>query len=319
MNKNNYFIQAIIKALGSDKGVAAKLSNILSLGKESIYRRIRGDIPFTLDEAIEIARQLDISIDELYLRPADKQASFQINLLNIQDPASNYCEILSGYIKTFKTLKTFSTINLLSAYNVMPYSLLLAHDLTARFHLYKWFHLVKCRKHHTTFSEFTVPNKVREIEQSFRNENQHVKNATFILDRNIFLSFAKDISLFVELELVTEQEKQILKKELLSIISTVDTIAYNGHYPTGNKVNIYLSNITLDASFTLFEAQEFEMVHLRVFSINGIESQNKEICNMSRAWLYALENNSNSITQCDSMLRIRYFEEQRSLINQILT
>lgn len=318
MNINDLFSETIKAAYGSEKGISSKLSEVLPLGLDSIYRRLGGKAHFTLEEAVLVARHLNISLDALYLDNVREKASFQVNLIDIEDPACNYYNLLAGYVDILTTLKDVPDISLHSAFNIIPYSFIVIHDLTSKFHLYKWLYSVKGIDYKTTLAQYRTPENIRKIERQFRNETRNKKKVSFVLDRNIFAAFAKDIALFVELELVSQQEKEILKKELLDILSAVEATAITGYYSSGSEVTFYLANITFDASYTLFESEGFEMSHLRVFSINGIDSYNPEICKMCRVWLSALQDNSTLITRSDSTHRSIYFKEQRNQINKIL-
>ena len=41
------------------------ISDILDIGKESAYRRLRGEMSFTLDEVIKLSVELRVSLDEI--------------------------------------------------------------------------------------------------------------------------------------------------------------------------------------------------------------------------------------------------------------
>lgn len=62
---NNNLQKAIRNTLPEDKNIANVLTEILFIGKEAVYRRLRGEVPFTLYEAALIVKQLGISLDSL--------------------------------------------------------------------------------------------------------------------------------------------------------------------------------------------------------------------------------------------------------------
>lgn len=51
--------------MGSPKLIAITLANLLGISKEGVYRRLRGESSFTLEELVILCRELGISIDEL--------------------------------------------------------------------------------------------------------------------------------------------------------------------------------------------------------------------------------------------------------------
>lgn len=316
----NVFIEAIKESLAGESSseISNRIAQILPLGKEAIYRRLNGHVNFSLNEVLEISKALNISLDSLYLEPNISKASFNIKLVNVADPACNYYEMLSDYVNLFEKMKGSDQARLRSAYNIMPYSFFIDREMLSKFHLYKWLYLVGAIDYKVTFEDYKIPKDILNIQSRFREENQCVKVASFILARDIFKNLAEDIALFHELELISRSEVAILKNDLLAILHTMEETAATGYYTTGKEVYIYLANIHFDASYTHFDSENFEMAHFRVFSINGIESHNPAICNQSKTWIDSLQNYSTLITRSDSVHRSLYFDEQRTLIDRIL-
>ena len=54
-------LKAIREKLPYEENLASVLGNLLCIGKEAIYRRLRGEVPFTLEEAALISRKLGVS------------------------------------------------------------------------------------------------------------------------------------------------------------------------------------------------------------------------------------------------------------------
>lgn len=60
---NELLIQAMESKIPDGTRLANVLIDILFIGKEAVYRRLRGEVPFTLNEAAIIAQELGISLD----------------------------------------------------------------------------------------------------------------------------------------------------------------------------------------------------------------------------------------------------------------
>ena len=58
-------IEAAKEKMPTGTNLANTLMDILYIGKEAIYRRLRGEVPFTLAEAAVISRKLGISLDKM--------------------------------------------------------------------------------------------------------------------------------------------------------------------------------------------------------------------------------------------------------------
>lgn len=291
-----YLIQAIKEALPQDRSIAPYLANLLSLGKEAVYRRIRSEVTFSFDEVVLIANDLDISLDILLGKISTQKAVFDLNVLDHKNVITDYAEIMGYYTKIFQMMSRSTNSMLQSALNVIPYSFFLNYELISKFQLYKWLYQVLPVEDNRPMSEFELPSYMKDTFRNMITQNHSVKKTTFILDRNVFISFAEDITYFAQLKLINDQEKQQLKNELLELIASIEMASIVGKYNTGNEVLFYLSNINFEASYTVLESDNFQMVHLRVFSINIIASQNLRICEIQKKWVESLKGHSTLIT-----------------------
>ena len=62
---NTSLIEAVKEKLPLKENLANLLIDTLYIGKEAIYRRLRGEVPFTLEEAALISRKLGVSLDNV--------------------------------------------------------------------------------------------------------------------------------------------------------------------------------------------------------------------------------------------------------------
>lgn len=79
--------------------------DILYIGKEATYRRLRGEVPFTLAEAAILSRKLGISLDTIIGTSFRENAVFDMNIVDYQNPFETYFTILDRYVKLFHTIK----------------------------------------------------------------------------------------------------------------------------------------------------------------------------------------------------------------------
>lgn len=64
-NPNANLIEAMKEKLPLKGQLADMLMDTLYIGKEAVYRRLRGEVPFTLQESALISRKLGISLDKI--------------------------------------------------------------------------------------------------------------------------------------------------------------------------------------------------------------------------------------------------------------
>ena len=55
------------------------------MGKEAVYRRLRGEVSFTREEVALISRRLGISIDQIIGNHLSDRVTFDLNLFKSSD------------------------------------------------------------------------------------------------------------------------------------------------------------------------------------------------------------------------------------------
>lgn len=78
---NTGLIEAAKEKVPAGANLANTLMDILYIGKEAIYRRLRGEVPFTLAEAAVISRKLGISLDKMIGVSFSNNAVFDLNVV----------------------------------------------------------------------------------------------------------------------------------------------------------------------------------------------------------------------------------------------
>ena len=77
-NPNANLIEAMKEKLPLKGQLADMLMDTLYIGKEAVYRRLRGEVPFTLQESALISRKLGISLDKIIGLSFKSNAMFNI-------------------------------------------------------------------------------------------------------------------------------------------------------------------------------------------------------------------------------------------------
>lgn len=88
----NELISTMRERIPQDMNLANTLADILCMGKEAVYRRLRGEVSFTIDEVALLSQKLGISIDQIVGSHVSNKVTFDLNLLH----ASNVDAIYFG-------------------------------------------------------------------------------------------------------------------------------------------------------------------------------------------------------------------------------
>jgi hypothetical protein len=308
---NTGLIEAIKEKIPANSNLANVLIDILFIGREAVYRRLRGEVPFTLTEAAIISRKLGVSLDKIVGISFKDNAVFDMNVVHHDDPFETYYEIINKYIGLLKNMGDDVTSELATSSNMLPQTLYLKHDVLSKFRLFKWMYQnenIKC-KH---FDELEIPAKLQDIQKEFVNAAEHIHTTSYIWDNRIFAHMVNDVEY-----LLTDEDKQKIKEDLLLLLNELESLARKGKFDSGNKVNIYISNINFETTYSYIESSNLQLSMIRIYAINSITSQDVEMHKSLKEWIQSLKKFSTLISESGEMQRIQFFKEQREIIDTL--
>ncbi|PTS92354.1 hypothetical protein DBR27_19770 [Flavobacterium sp. HMWF030] len=314
---NKSIVLAIKQCVPEGTIIVHILMDLLSLGKESVYRRLRGEIGFTLEEIIKIANRFGISIDDIIEsgRVTNKWVVLNLDkLFSYENYIKQYCERLNEYLAIFKDMQLAKRSHLSSAGHIIPATFLFPYKKLSQFRHYKWHYFMKGAKPNFVFSNMVLPDEIIKAEENLLQEWRKVPMATIIVDEDIFSSMIKDIQFFASQQLVTQNELLQLKKELLDLLSSVEMLTETGCYETGSSVMIYLCKIKIDNCYYHMEYDDEELCFQRTFYMDLVSFNNTKFCKKQREWIDLLKRFSLLLTQSGDRQRLDFFEKQRQLI-----
>jgi hypothetical protein len=314
---NKELIAAVTACVPKGESMVNLISEILSMGKESVYRRLRGEVLFTFDEVSKIARHFNISLDNMIGLKSIKRAVFDLSLLKMENLFDKYYEVLDGYVEVFRVMKKDPRSSVKLAFNTLPYMFVTPYPGLAKFQLFRWINQIRVNQNLTPFSALELPRRVLDVQQQFVQEMHNAASTTFLLDECMFSSFARQIYYFAKLRLLTREEVEQLKQELLSLLAQIETLSIRGTFSNGNEVTIYLSDFDFKISSSHFECKDFMMCDLLLYSMNRVRSYNANLCLIQAEWIESLKRYATLITQSGEIQRADYLEKQREYITSI--
>lgn len=320
---NDKFIAAVKQRFSSKAALVPTLSEILSLSKESIFRRLRGDVPFSFDEAIKISIRLDISIDRLAdastVMTQNKWAVMDMEMISTPSGYyEQYCRRLEMYGTVFRNMQHAKAAKIQCAVNTLPYSFALPFETLHRFQIYKWSYLTQGVQPDFCFSKMEIPAKAQDVERRLLSEYRRIPRFFCILDKKVFTSVISDIQYFSQQGLISEPELQQLKTDLLGVITYLERITACGVNDAGNETAIYLSGMDLDATYIHMEYDGQSLSVHRTYFVDTFNFYNAKLCRIQKDWIELLKRYSMSITQSGEKQRFEYFNKQRELVEGIL-
>jgi hypothetical protein len=311
------FIQIIEEKVPGRGKLCNILVDILFIEKEAVYRRLRGDVPFSFAEIVKISRHLNISLDKI-IGVTSPYRSLPFFLHN-QD-YFNMCEIdyrmSLDYITAIKAAANSPYSEFGFAKNVLPLHTSVFHPPIFRFYLLKWMYQFGNPGEVLPYSQILIPEKLKEYHRQYIQEAPNIKYTYFICNEHSLLHLIRDVQYFRSIRLLTDEEVALIKEEIYHFLNDLEKIAIVGTYDTGNKVEIFVSDLNFETSYSYLMSNNIYVSMIDAFTLGSVTSVDQEACEKMRTWMQALKRTSMLISGAEKN-RVLFFEKQRGMLEKM--
>lgn len=300
----------------------ALLTELIFLGKEAAYRRLRGDVLFTFEEACKIAAKLGLSLDDIAKAVATKDnAIWDLEIIMPEDIGNCYTyyfdQVLSAH-ESFESFLADPMLITMGAFDSLPHALTLPFPEMFRFRAFEWTHHMHKGANSIKFAEVLISPSLEKRRKKLVNVLIAKNEQIFIFDRRIFISLGEQIRYFHDINLVTHEETLLLKHDLMGMINSMEILASQGRTANDKYVWIFKSNIDLNSNYTYVKGNGYEFAYSQLYQLNAVTSTDSRVCKMQRNWIESLQRYSTLISINGEKERNTFFEQQRDTINKLI-
>ncbi|WP_163320795.1 helix-turn-helix domain-containing protein [Dysgonomonas sp. 520] len=291
------------------------LSDILDISKESAYRRLSGKMSFDIEELVTLSEELGFSLDEL-VALSDRNSKIVIDIKVEKDPKQGFMERMKRFKKSIDDRLSDEYSYSVAALNYLPSELCVHYNNLFKLSYYIWLYWKDQNLHRTKYSEVEISPELEKLRKSIESNVKQTKNNTLILDPNVFLGPLNLVLYFHSLNLITEDEKKVIKEELHSMLDSMekeirceDLLDVRNFY--------YLSNLNIDVNSGYYSWNDNTASFFSFNFFNRIVINKPEIYEAHKEWFLSLKRHSILITGSDEMAQAKYFRKQREYVNRL--
>ena len=294
------------------------LMETLAISRESVYRRIRGDISFTVEEIARLSVELGFSIDELIIKDMHTRIFFDLHVNSKQDPSEVFVTIFKQYFDETLEISNARDIESIMVTNHVPFFFIIYFNHLFKFYYYQWMHQNQESSLKYFYSDVTLPEELINLQKKAIEGSKKIKNNTFIFDSSVFLNLIQKIQYYHKRKLINEDDLRLLKNDMLMMIEMVENCAQTGFCNNDIKCNFYLSSLSVESSSRYIKYDKQVTSQFFVNSVEPLIIKNPNLCAIHKKWLDSLRKYATLITQSNEILQVRYFNKQRSYIEDII-
>ncbi|MDR2085921.1 MAG: hypothetical protein LBP72_01980 [Dysgonamonadaceae bacterium] len=319
MNKklNDLLNVEILKKVPKNLKPIEYLVDMLSISKESAYRRMRGEIPFSFDEISSLSLDLDFSVDEIIGNKKEDRIFFDAISKPEGRVEESFLAILRDYYKLTESVCKATQKDMILSINRLIPCLLLKYDSLFKLLYYQWIHQTSTIRINHPFSEIVIPTEISELRKKYKKLVQPMRSANIIVDKNIFLSTIREIQYYYGRKLISENELLTLKQDLIKLLFDIEFLMQKGCNESGCEYNFYLSMLNIESNTAWISFDSNIISRFWLYPVNPIIISNPKTSNAHKKWLESLKKYSILITQSNEILQTKFIDKQREYIENI--
>ena len=320
MDIQKVFFELAKSKLQPNYRLADVVCNVLKVGSDSTYRRIRGEKELTLNELTSLARYFDISLDSI-INYESSNIMFKYTPLDLND-MNNYYAYMDDLANLFDTISKSKDKEIFS----MALDIPVAHfmpffDLTI-FKIYTWFNSVN--KLQITYDEFVskldIP-RLSAIYEKICNAYYQIPT-TEVWTRNTIEPLIRLLDFYSDLNCFEKKDTlPTLCHQFLQMIDNIDayTLKEKKEY-NGKSVffRMYLSPVDIMNDFMITKHNGINVTSIKLYTINGIFTSNEYFCSEVEKWMKDTITKSVYLSGDSARERFKFFQEIKNKINNLL-
>jgi len=293
------------------------LMETLDISRESVYRRIRGDIAFTFEEVAKLAVDLGFSLDELIIKDMHSRIFFDVHFTGSQSSSDIYLTVFKYYFQDLFELTFPRETESILILNHVPPDFIVYFNHLFKFAYYRWMHQSQESSLKYFYSDVVLPEELISMQQKVIDNSKKIRNNTLILDSNVFLNLIQEVQYYYKRKLINENEFALLTEDLHGLVNMVEGIAQTGIQTPETKFYVYLSALSVESSSRYLKYDDQVRSQFFINSLEQMTISNPNLCVIHKKWLESMRKYTTLISQSNEILQVKYFDTQRKYINEM--
>jgi len=317
-NWEDHFIETLYEKYPKRSKLILALMDLLSIEREAVYRRLRKDVTFSINEIVKIAYEWNISLDRITGLNLG-QIPFFIQPMNYIDPSEQELKVLRQIIQNINLLKDFPETEFMDICNKLPRKLLAGYKYLNQFYLFKWnYEYGEDKGENIPFSQTIISDEKIKLDEEYYQAIKQVPNSSFVWDRQIFDYLINDILYFHSIQMISDEDKKLIKNDLSELLDYMLDVANKGYYPESqHKVNLYISQLNVNTNYSYTFTPNVNICFIHVFEKFELYSITSDMVENFRTWMQLKKRTSIQISEVDERSRIAFFAKQRQLLDKL--
>lgn len=301
------FLEEVKKRLPPNLSFVDELAEILSISRDSAYRRIRGETVLSLDEAKKLCGRFGVSIDSLFT-PTSNMVPFMD-----RSPSSDFTleQWLTSILKNVEMLTEITY-----AAKDIPIFHYLRHPELAAFKMFFWQKTIIENPEYRirTFEPGAISKDMLQLGNRIWTRYASIPSVE-IWAVEAINNTLKQIEFYQECSFFTNaKQASQLCDYLIELIRTVQAEAADARKAGGNTFNLYQNEILMSDNTIAAKSGDKRLAYINYNTISLLITQHDLFCEKTEQYLYSLIKHSTLISGTAEKERIKFFTKMTNRI-----
>ncbi|MDR2691591.1 MAG: hypothetical protein LBB73_04735 [Dysgonamonadaceae bacterium] len=320
MDVQKLFFEILKSKLPSNYRMADVVGEVLSVGSDSAYRRIRGEKELTLKELMVLSQRFNISLDSI-TNYESNNILFKYTPLDLND-MNNYYTYMDDLSNLFETIAK----SVEKEIYFMAMDIPVAHftpflELTF-FKIYTWFRSVN--KLQLSYDEFVSQSDIPRLSAIYEKIGNACNQipSTEIWTKNTIEPLLRLLDYYSDLNCFEKKGTlPLLCHQILQLADNIEKYTLKEEKEYKGKTaffRMYLSPVDIMNDFMVTKHDGINVTSIKLYTINGIFTSNEYFCLEVEKWVKDAMTKSLFLSGASARERFKFFREIKNKTNNLL-
>lgn len=317
-NVQSSFLNQVRNKLPPTISFADELAEVLSVSRDSAYRRIRGETLLSLDEVKKLCDRFSISLDQA-LSPSSEIVTFQVRSLNSGN--FSFEKWLRSIYDNLHMISQFTDKELIYHAKDLPIFHFFQYPLLSSFKIYFWLRTF-ARSNLDKFDPAVIPQDLLALGQRIWEKYANTPS-TEILSPEALTATLRNIEFTSECGLFHDPaDAGRLCDDCLSLLDRLDKQAETGKkgnppsFSDGANFDIYHNELLIGDNTILFKMGERRVTFVTANNFDLLATSQEFFCNQAEQHINNLISRSTLISNNAQKERVKFFNKVRDKVSE---
>lgn len=312
------FMQKLKEMLPPHVGLAEEISDVLGIGIDSAYRRIRCETELTLDEVFKLTKRYALSTDAIFSNMSD---TVTFTYTKLTDDADNFEKYLSRIYHHLKNINTFKEKKLFYVAEEIPIFYSFFGKKLIEFKLFYWQRSVLNVPFYQgkKFEFGLVPEKIVKLASECYEEYKRVPSLEIWTEETIFTA-TRQIEFYLQSGVFTSKSQALeVMEDVKAMVDHLEQCAERGNKEisdTEENFQLYCSDVVLGTNCIYVKSGDANYAYISFNTFNSLTTNNSEFCDETEHWIKNLVKKSTLISGVAEKQRYQFFSKLRRNLDE---